>query len=113
MSDPMISTIEIENTLTTDTMDKFDQIDRANTDRGNTDRGNTDRGNTDRGNTDRGNTDRGNTDRGNIDSGNTLPANLSASRQFAASLKLIDDEYTYGHEQKQQTGPVVVGFNSE
>ena len=41
-------------------------------------------------------------------------ANLSASRQFAASLKLINDEYTYGHEkQQQQTGPVVVCFDSE
>ena len=98
MSDPMISTIEIENNLIADTMDKFDQIDRANTDCGNNDRGNT---------------DRGNTDRGNIDSDNTPSANLSASRQFAASLKLINDEYTYGHEKKQQTGPVVVGFDSE
>ena len=87
MSDPMMSTIEIENNLITDMMDKFDQIDRGNTDRGNTDRGNTDRG-------------------------HTPPANLSASRQFAASLKLINDEYTYGHEKKQQTGSVVVGFDS-
>ena len=79
MSNPMISTIEIQNNLLTDTMDKFDdQIDQGHTDQG-----------------------------------HTPPANLSASRQFAASLKLINDEYTYGHEKKQQTGPVVVGFDSE
>ena len=72
MSDPTISTIEMQSKLLTDVMDMFDnQIERDH-----------------------------------------IPlANLSASRRFAASLKLINDEYTYGHEKKQQTGPVVVGFD--
>jgi hypothetical protein len=38
---------------------------------------------------------------------------FSTSQQFAASLKLINDEYTYGHDKKQQTGTVVVGFDSD
>ena len=61
MSDPTISTIEMQNNLLTDMMDTFgDQIDQDH-----------------------------------------IPlANLSASRQFAAALKLINDEYTYGHEKK-------------
>ena len=41
------------------------------------------------------------------------PVRFSTSRQFAASLKLINDEYTYGHDKKQQTGPVVVGVDSD
>jgi hypothetical protein len=36
------------------------------------------------------------------------PMRFSPSRQFAASLKLINDEYTYGHDKKQQTGPVMM-----
>ena len=38
---------------------------------------------------------------------------FSSSWQFAESLKLINNEYTYGHDKKQWTGPVVVGFNSD
>ena len=38
---------------------------------------------------------------------------FSTYRQFAASLKLINDKYTYGHDKKQQTGPVMVGFDSD
>jgi hypothetical protein len=39
------------------------------------------------------------------------PMNFSTSQQFAVSPKLIDDEYIYGHDKRQQTGPVVVGFD--
>jgi len=41
------------------------------------------------------------------------PMRRSTSQQFVASLKLINDEYTYGHDKKQETGPVVVGFDSD
>ena len=41
------------------------------------------------------------------------PVRFSPSWLFAASLILINDEYTYGHDKKQQTGPVVVGFDSD
>jgi len=41
------------------------------------------------------------------------PMRFSPSRQFTASLKSINDEYTYGHDKKQETGPVVVGFDSD
>ena len=63
MSDPTISTIEMQSNLLTDVMDTFDnQIERDH-----------------------------------------IPlANLSASHQFAASLKLINDEYTYGHEKNNR-----------
>ena len=41
------------------------------------------------------------------------PARFSTSQQFAASLKLINDEYTYDHDRNQRTCPVVVGFESD
>ena len=37
-----------------------------------------------------------------IDQDHIPLANLSASCQFAASLKLINDEYTYGHEKNNR-----------
>jgi len=61
MSDPTISTIEMQNNLLINVMDTFDN---------------------------------------HIDRDHIPLANLSVSRQFAASLKLINDEYTYGHEKK-------------
>jgi hypothetical protein len=48
-----------------------------------------------------------------VDGTPTQPVRLSSSREFAASLKLIDDEYTYGRDKKQRTGPVIIGFDSE
>ena len=38
---------------------------------------------------------------------------FSTSQQFASSLKLIHDEYTYSHDKKQQTGSFMVGFDSD
>ena len=37
----------------------------------------------------------------------------SPSQDFTTSLKLINKEYTYGCNKKQQTGPVVMGFDSD
>jgi hypothetical protein len=48
-----------------------------------------------------------------VDGTPTLPVRLSLSREFAASVTLINDEYTYVHDKKQQTCPVVIGFDSE
>lgn len=38
---------------------------------------------------------------------------FSCSQKFAASVKSINIAYTYGHDKKQQTGFVIVGFNSD
>ena len=37
---------------------------------------------------------------------------FSRTQKFAASLKSINNGYTYGHDKKQQTGTLVVGFDS-
>ena len=40
-------------------------------------------------------------------------ARPSPSWDFVTSLKLINKEYAYVHDKKEQTGPVVVGFDSD
>jgi len=47
------------------------------------------------------------------DEAHISPMRFPTSQQFAASLKLINDEYTYGHDRNQRTCPVVVGFESD